>query len=302
MTSTSRGQAEGLRLVLYSVLPPALGLLMEWAKRHEHRVLLLITTPGPAARRSTSYRDIVAMAPPGQEILITTRMKRTVPIIAELAPDLIVSASFPYRIPPEVTAIPRIGAVNLHPSPLPAFRGPNPLRQFYEDAPELGATLHRTEEGFDTGVIYSRQARPMPEDMSMESLVPLWFDAMSAALEEGTRRAILGEPGIPQDERLASYGGPFSEDERALDWSLPARALQRRVTALGFMGGEAARAVIDGKSTTVQRVTPLRGVPSPGAPGQVLARAAGTVVLCCGDGVIQVTTLDTDESVDGPVD
>ena len=64
-------------------------------------------------------------------------------MIAALAPDLIVSATYPHRIPPEVTAIPRYGAVNLHPSPLPRGRGPNPQRLIYEGDPIIGGTLHR---------------------------------------------------------------------------------------------------------------------------------------------------------------
>ncbi len=45
------------------------------------------------------------------------------PLIRELRPDLIVSFTFPYRVPPEITAIPRYGAVNLHPTVLPAIAG-----------------------------------------------------------------------------------------------------------------------------------------------------------------------------------
>jgi methionyl-tRNA formyltransferase len=284
------GSFDGLKLVLFSVLGPAYGLLREWAARHQHRIQLVVTTPGPTMRRSTTYRDVVANSPPEQDILITTRMKRLASVIGPLAPDLIVSFTFPYRIPPDVRAIPRLGAINLHPTPLPLYRGPNPMRLFYDGHPVLGATLHRTEEDFDTGVIYSRQVRPMPEDASFESIAPVWFGAMGAALEEGARRAIAGEPGEPQDHTQASYGGRFTEEERWLDWDLPGRLLQARATALNF-GGE-ARALIEGRPYRVQRITPVPGATPAGPAGTVLERDDGLLTIAVAGGAVRVTAVE----------
>jgi methionyl-tRNA formyltransferase len=288
MTSATQQGVDGLRVVLFCVLPPVYGMLREWTARHNHNVRLVVTTPGPSTRRSAGYREIVAMSPPEQDILVSTHPRRLAAQIAPHKPDLILSATFPYRIPPEVTAIPRFGAVNLHPTPLPLYRGPNPLRLFYDASPVLGVTLHRTEEDFDTGVIYSRQERPMPEDASIESLLPVWTDAMVAALEEGTARAIAGEPGVPQDHTRATYGAPFTEEEQWLDWNLPARLLQCRVTALTF--ADHAHATIDGTPYEIDRVTPLVGVPAAAAPGTVLARNSNVFTVATSDGVVLVTT------------
>jgi methionyl-tRNA formyltransferase len=287
MTGATQQGPDGLRVVLFSVIPPVYGALRSWVERHHHNVRLLITTPGPSTRRSNTYRDVIAMTPPEHDILISTHPKRLAAQIAPHKPDLIVSASFPYRIPPEVTALPRFGAVNLHPTPLPLYRGPNPLRLFYDAHPVLGATLHRTEEDFDTGVIYSRQERPMPEDASFESLFPVWADAVGAALEEGTARAVAGEPGTPQDHSLATYGAQFTEDEQWLDWNLPSRVLQCRVTALSF--ADQARATIDGTAYEIERVTPLAGVSSAGSPGAVLARNGHAFTIATADGAVLVT-------------
>jgi methionyl-tRNA formyltransferase len=285
MTS-EQNEVRGLRVVAFSVIPPAYQAIREWAAHYDHKLVLLITTPGPTTRRSTTYRDIVSMSPPEQDILITTRLKRTARFIKELSPDLILSFTFPYRIPPEVTSIPRFGAVNLHPAPLPLYRGPNPMRMIYDGHPTLGATLHRTEEDFDTGVIFSRHERPMPRDVTFENVFAVWRETMTRALDEGVRRAVAGEPGIPQDHSQASHAAQFTEQEHWLDWNLPVRLLQCRATALTFF--DSARATIDGKPYTVQRVTPLPNVPAPAAPGTVLARADGAFILCAADGVVQV--------------
>jgi methionyl-tRNA formyltransferase len=226
------------------------------------------------------------MAPPEQEVLVTTRPRRLAPIISELNPDLVLSFSFPYRIPPEVTAIPRYGAVNLHPAPLPLYRGPNPIRMVYDGHPTVGAALHRTEEEFDTGVIYSMHERPMPEDVTRENVFAVWGETMALALDEGVRGAVSGEPGQAQDHSRASYAAEFTDEELWLDWNLPARLLQCRATALTFFGD--AKAAIGGKPCIVRRVIPLPGVAVPAPAGVVLARTEGTVTLCAADGVVQV--------------
>ncbi len=141
-----KDQPTGLRVVTFNVLPVAYELVAKWAARHGHRIVLIVTTPGPPARRSTSYRGVVAQAPPETDILITTRPRRVaLPLIRALEPDLIISGSFPYRIPQEIVATARYGAMNTHPAPLPAYRGPNPTRLVYERVPAHGrdAAPHR---------------------------------------------------------------------------------------------------------------------------------------------------------------
>src|SRR2546421_12249620 len=75
-------------------------------------------------------------------------------ILSGLAPDLIFTASFPFRFSPELLELPRLGCVNAHFSLLPKYRGPNPLfRQFINGETQTGITLHRMDADFNTGPI-----------------------------------------------------------------------------------------------------------------------------------------------------
>ena len=284
--------ATGARVVALVVEPIAYRVVAEWAARHGHRLALIVTTPGPPrARGARDYLDLVEGLPPGQDILVTTRMRRTLaPVLSVLAPDLLVSFTFPYRIPPEVTAIPHYGAVNLHPTPLPAYRGPNPRRMLFDGATTLGATLHRIEEGFDTGAILSCCECPLPLDSTPERVLETWIAVLAEALDEGTRRAFAGEWGEPQDETRATYAAPFSPEERWLDWTWPVDVLRRRVLALSLFRPE-ARARIDGRLYAVRRLTPLPG-PAPAPSGAVLDHAGERFVLAVGDGVVEVVAND----------
>jgi methionyl-tRNA formyltransferase len=281
----------GLKIVSFNVRPAfGYGMVAAWAQRHGHTIALLVTTPGPPTRRSDSYREVVAMAPPEQEIVITTRPRRLVPLLTALKPDLLIAASFPYRIPPEVADIPRLGAVNFHPGPLPRYRGPNPARQLYDGETHFTGSLHRIVPEFDAGPVLAQVARPFPEDVTLPAIGGLLFELITATLEAGLAAAIRGEPGTPQDETQATYAGPFTEEECWLDWGLTRTTLQRRTVALNF-DGPITRAMIDGQSHTIEQVTPLRDQPTQSSPGTVLGRGDGTFTLAVGDGVVLVNAV-----------
>ncbi|MEO8102685.1 MAG: formyltransferase family protein [Betaproteobacteria bacterium] len=76
------------------------------------------------------------------------------------AADLLVSAFFNQRIDMSLAGLPRHGAVNIHPSPLPGFRGVDPVfHATLRRADTLGVSVHRIAAEFDTGALLAREAR-----------------------------------------------------------------------------------------------------------------------------------------------
>ena len=281
--------ANGLRIVTLNNLPPAYQLVAGWAEQSHHKIVLVVTTPGPSTRRSLSYRGVVTSAPVEQDVLVTTRLLSVAaPLIRALAPDLIVSFTFPHRIPPEITSIPRYGAVNLHPSPLPHYRGPNPNRMIYDGFPIIGATLHRIEEDFDTGAIYSQHTAPLPEPTTVEALWQIFPRLIMRALAEGVERAVAGEPGTPQDHSQASYAAPFTEAEHWLNWAQPMASLQRKVAALNVFNAGEAKAMIDGQAYAITKIETLPDHVSDGESGTVVAHDANSVSVRAADGTLRV--------------
>lgn len=280
---------EPLRIVAFNVLPQAYQLVAGWAAAHGHRIVLVVTLPGgDDGRYGPAFQGLLAAVPPEQDVLVTTRLRKTAtPVVAALAPDLIISATFPKRIPSGLVAVPRYSAVNLHPAPLPRGRGPNPLRLIYEGDLTLGAALHRVEPAFDAGAVLSLQTRRLPEDVTPELIMSTWGELLLAALEEGVPRAVAGEYGDVQDESQATYPLPFTGEERHLRWDEPARVIQRRAAALNVLG-PTARAVIAGNEVLIRDVRARPG-PAPDAiPGTVLARDGDTYTVRAADGAIDV--------------
>jgi methionyl-tRNA formyltransferase len=128
-------------------------------------------------------------------------------IIAELQPDLILVSCFSRKLPDCLLSIPKMGCFNLHPSLLPAYRGPDPLFwQFKHGSGRFGITLHRMTKQFDGGEIIAQSTITMPDGISIKQAEKL-LALLGAKLLEST----LGDwqtgiaSGIVQDIGKASY-------------------------------------------------------------------------------------------------
>ncbi len=244
---------------------------------------MLVTTPGPASRRNRAYLETISSLPPRQEVVVSTRMKQLAPYIASLEPDLILSFTFPYLIPPELCEIPKYGAVNLHPTPLPKYRGPNPLRLFYDGESEYGATLHWIAPEFDTGNILSQHVGTAAEDTPFQQLFGQLGQVVAAVLDEGIPKAVAGDPGQPQAHDEATYGARFNADDLVLDPSKPIWLLRRQMATLQA-GSQQAHIQID------DQFFPILGLQQSGeadghAPGEIISVSDSIATVQAGDGV-----------------
>jgi len=89
--------------------------------------------------------------------IASLRDRHTLDWLATFHPDLICVAGFPLIFPPPLLNLPRYGCLNLHPSLLPAHRGPSPLAEaLRQGEAKTGVTLHFMDEGIDTGAIVAQ--------------------------------------------------------------------------------------------------------------------------------------------------
>ncbi len=79
--------------------------------------------------------------------------------IVNFLPEIILVATFHQRIPQRIIDIPRMGAVNIHPSLLPAYRGPTPTNWvIINGESETGITFHFVTDEFDMGdILYQKK-------------------------------------------------------------------------------------------------------------------------------------------------
>ena len=146
--------------------------------------------------------------------------------LAEFDAELVIVSCFPWRVPAELLNVPLHGWWNLHPSLLPAYRGPSPLFwQARDGIAHTGITLHRMEEAFDEGPIIAQAETVMNGDMTIRQLEQLMGQMGGDMLE----RALTGLASnslqfCRQDTRNASYEGKPTMDDRHLRTSGKASA------------------------------------------------------------------------------
>ncbi|MBM7783902.1 methionyl-tRNA formyltransferase [Tenggerimyces flavus] len=276
-----------LRVVVMTFFHPAYRVVADWAERHGHRIVLVVTPP--VGRSLRGANPLVLDLPPDADVLLTGRLRPiATPAITALAPDLVVSVAYPRLIPPEIIAVPTCGAFNVHPSLLPEGRGPNPQRAVYEGATTIGATTHRIAPEFDTGAIMSQREATLPEELTAVTFLAGWLDLMAQTLEEGVASALAGEPGRPQDAERATEARPFTIEEKLLDLTEPASVLVRKAAALNVMGPE-AKVRVDGTEATVLAVRPAPGQAT--APGTILDKHEDGWTVQTGTDALRIVTV-----------
>jgi methionyl-tRNA formyltransferase len=293
MNRDETGASETWRVVLFSVMPPRLvfPLLDAALGTLGHRLVAIVTSPGPKRRRSDAYLDVVAAARPGVDVLVSNHPERWAAMLAPLRPDLIICVGFPWLIPPDVLALPRLGAINLHPARLPHHRGPAAVEWAFRNGdPEIGFTIHRIASGFDTGAILAQGGVPIADEDDIDTLMPKLGALIPDLLRTALERVARGEPGEPQDESRASYAALFDDDWRMIDWSRPARQIHNQVRSWSGVRDipRGALGQIDGATLQIIKTRLLPPAPASAPPGTVLDRDDARLVVQCADGPLEV--------------
>lgn len=171
--------------------------------------------------------------------------------VASLSPDFLFSFYYRLMLKPPLLALPKRGALNLHGSLLPKYRGRAPINWVVlHGERETGATLHYMVEKPDAGDIVAQQAVPiLPDDTAKEV-----FDKVTVASEIALDRALPGllagtAPRVAQDLSRGSYFGGRKPEDGRIRWSSDARAIHNLVRAvappypgaLTTIGGRPAR-------------------------------------------------------------
>jgi methionyl-tRNA formyltransferase len=86
-------------------------------------------------------------------------------VIRDSNPDLLLSASYSKILPKSDIELPKLGAINIHPSLLPKYRGGDPLSEIIINGDKIaGQTIHFMDEGVDTGDIIDQVTFPLSEN------------------------------------------------------------------------------------------------------------------------------------------
>ncbi|MFN2381778.1 MAG: methionyl-tRNA formyltransferase [Guyparkeria sp.] len=208
--------------------------------------------------------------------------------LAEYRPDLLVVAAYGLILPPAVLEMPRLGAINIHASLLPRWRGAAPINRAIEagDA-ETGITIMQMAAGLDTGAVWLKRIAPIHADDTAatlhDRLAPLGAQALIEALP-----LIIDTAGTPepQDDTQACYAAKLAKPEAKVDWGEPAALIERRIRA--FNPWPVAQTALDGEPLRLWGARSVDGRDG-AAPGEVIDLTANGFVVQTGNGALELT-------------
>jgi methionyl-tRNA formyltransferase len=257
-----------------------------------HEVALVLTQPDRPAGRglrpapSPVKRFATAHAIP----VLQPRTLKSAPELQEvraLRPDALVVAAYGLLLPAALLEAGRHGALNVHASLLPRWRGAAPIqRALLAGDAETGISIMQMDAGLDTGAVLLQKRIPItPADDTgtlHNKLAALGAETMAAVLADiGAGRA---RPS-PQHESGATYAPKITKAETRLNWARPARELERAIRA--FRPAPGAFALLDGEPVKIWRAEVFDAT---GEPGR-LRLADGKLVAACGEQALAISEL-----------
>jgi methionyl-tRNA formyltransferase len=206
--------------------------------------------------------------------------------VGRFKPDVIVVASFPRIIPPNVLAKARVGALNMHASALPRHRGVDGIfGTYWDDDRDAAMTIHWINERIDAGDIAAQKSVPLQRgrpsrELYME-LAAIGADLLAGVLEDVSAGQI---PRRQQDESRATYRSaadiarariPFAQWPAERVWHVLSGLGDQRS---GLVADAAGRQLMHGRAMAHRLASDV-------VPGRIAAAAAG-FELHCRDGIV----------------
>ncbi|MBI0177040.1 methionyl-tRNA formyltransferase [Bartonella apis] len=204
--------------------------------------------------------------------------------------DAAIVVAYGLLLPKAILDAPRFGCFNGHASLLPRWRGAAPIqRAIMAGDKKTGMMIMKMDEGLDTGPIALSKSIDIAPDMTAGELydelekiaAPLMVKAMEK-LEQGDLTLTL------QKSEGETYAKKITKDETRIDWSKPAKELQKRICGLSPFPGSWCEMEISGKRERVKLLKAKLVAGSSLGAGHIDPE---TLTIHCGEGCLQITRL-----------
>jgi methionyl-tRNA formyltransferase len=210
-------------------------------------------------------------------------------VIRAVQPEFLFSFYFRKLIPAGVLAIPAKGALNMHGSLLPAFRGRSPVNwAILKGAPFTGASLHYMTGKADAGDLVDQEKVPIGPDDDALTVSRAVTEAAVAVLARSWPRLKAGTAArIPLDLAKGSYFGGRTPADGLIDWLRPAQEIHDLVRAVAHPWPGAFTDVF-GPRVTIWK-TRLSGYGGHDTfPGKIELTEKSVIVYCGDDRPVEI--------------
>jgi len=261
-----------------------------------HLVLVVVTQPDrPKGRGRKLMPPAVKEAALALGLRVMQPEKASDPAfcsrIAALSPDLLVVVAFGQILKKNLLEIPGWGALNIHASLLPRYRGAAPIQwAVLNNEPRTGLSAMWMDEGLDTGPVLYQEGVPIPGNETAGELHDRLSEMAGGFILKVLEKWAKGKLSIKaQDDSLASYAPKIDRDMALIHWGGPAAAIHGQIRAFDPWPG--ARTTLAGKQLKVFSSRMVPGDVRGEKPGRVVKTSAAGIVVETGDGLIEIGSL-----------
>ena len=218
----------------------------------EDKIIGVVTQPDrPKGRGRRPSPPPIKLLAEGHNLPIyqprVAKEKEFIDLIRNLEPDLIVVVAYGQILPKEILDIPPLGAIGVHPSLLPKYRGAAPINWAIINGERItGVTIFRLCEKLDSGdIILQRAIEILPGETAgglSDRLAKFGADLLLEAIKDMKEGRIHL---VKQDEGLASYAPCLKKEDGLIDWERSAKEIANLIcgldpwpTAYTYLNGE----------------------------------------------------------------
>lgn len=260
---------------------------LEALARVGHELLAVVAQPDRPAGRGQALREPATKAwarAHGVPVLQPEKVRdgRLAAELAALRPDVLCVAAYGRILGQDLLELAPHGAVNVHGSLLPRYRGAAPIQwAIARGETETGASIMQMDEGLDTGDVLLQRVLPVGPADTAETLAPrlaaLGGDALAEALAGLAAGTIVP---VPQDAARHTLAPILSREDGKVDWTRPAKELHDRLR--GFSPWPGAWTTLEGKTLKLLEASPEAA--DAGAPGTATLRPGQGLLVACAPG------------------
>ncbi|GGE41780.1 methionyl-tRNA formyltransferase [Pullulanibacillus camelliae] len=210
----------------------------------DYQVVAVVTQPDrPKGRKKTLTPPPVKALAVAQGIPVLQPEKIRVPEavdeILAYEPDLIVTCAYGQILPESILNAPSHGAINVHASLLPEYRGGAPIHKAIIDGKkETGVTIMYMVKAMDAGDILSQVTVPIEETDNVGTMHDKLSQAGARLLSETLPALLKGEiHPVPQEEAKVTYSPTIRREDEKIDWHKPGESIYNQIRGLNPFPG-----------------------------------------------------------------
>lgn len=221
-----------LKIVFFGT-PKFARVILEKLIQTKYKPILVVTAPDAQARRKQKITSppVKALAQDHKISVVQPQKISTWTVPVDI--DLIIVVAYGQILPKKILDLPKYGALNVHPSLLPRWRGAAPVQYaILEGDAETGATIIKMDEKMDHGPIVANVKYQMTNAKTAETLVIELAELAGNLLGETIPKWIAGEiKPIPQIEEDATYSKIIMKSDGHINWAKDACEIERQIRA-----------------------------------------------------------------------